>query len=98
MKLRSALMMALKDHIAREGLSQSHAARLFGVTQPRISDLMRGKVDLFSPDTMAAAGPNSQTERGDRLFRSLVSNEELRHVLVILKAEGVPLRCPEASC
>ena len=28
------------------------AARLFGVTQPRVSDLMRGKVDLFSLDTL----------------------------------------------
>ncbi|KLD31295.1 XRE family transcriptional regulator, partial [Xanthomonas perforans] len=37
MKLRSALMMALKDHIAREGLSQSQAAKVFGVTQPRVS-------------------------------------------------------------
>ncbi|AZR30967.1 helix-turn-helix domain-containing protein [Xanthomonas vasicola] len=52
MKLRSALMMALKDHIAREGLSQSQAAKVFGVTQPRMSDLMRGKIDLFSLDTL----------------------------------------------
>ena len=32
MKLRSALMMALKDHIQRRKLSQSQAAKLFGVT------------------------------------------------------------------
>jgi predicted XRE-type DNA-binding protein/phage-related protein len=60
MKLRSALMIALKDHIAREGLSQSQAAKVFGVTQPRVSDLMRGKIDLFGLDTLvnmlAAAG------------------------------------------
>jgi predicted XRE-type DNA-binding protein len=52
MKLRSALIMALKDHIARMGLSQSEAAKLFGVTQPRISDLMRGKIELFGLDTL----------------------------------------------
>jgi predicted XRE-type DNA-binding protein len=52
MKLRSALMMALKDHIAANGLNQAEAAKLFGVTQPRISDLMRGKIDLFSLDTL----------------------------------------------
>jgi predicted XRE-type DNA-binding protein len=52
MKLRSALMLALKDHIAEEGLSQSNAAKLFGVTQPRISDLMRGRIDLFAIDTL----------------------------------------------
>jgi len=52
MKLRSALMMALKDHIARAGLSQSQAAKLFGVTQPRVSDLLRGKINLFGLDTL----------------------------------------------
>jgi predicted XRE-type DNA-binding protein len=52
MKLRSVLMMALKDHSARTGLSQSEAAKLLGVTQPRVSDLMRGKIELFSLDTL----------------------------------------------
>jgi predicted XRE-type DNA-binding protein len=52
MKLRSALIMALTDHIARTGLSQSEAAKLLGVTQPRISDLMRGKIELFGLDTL----------------------------------------------
>jgi phage-related protein/predicted XRE-type DNA-binding protein len=52
MKFRSALMMALKDHIARTELSQSEAAKLLGVTQPRISDLMRGKIELFGLDTL----------------------------------------------
>jgi predicted XRE-type DNA-binding protein len=60
MKLRSQLMMALRDHIAQEGLSQAAAAKLFGVTQPRVSDLVRGKIDLFSLDALvnmlAAAG------------------------------------------
>jgi predicted XRE-type DNA-binding protein len=52
MKLRSALMMALKDHIVRAGLTQAQAAKRFGVTQPRVSDLVRGKVDLFAIDTL----------------------------------------------
>jgi predicted XRE-type DNA-binding protein len=52
MKLRSALMIALKDQIRSGGLTQAEAAKLFGVTQPRISDLMRGKIDLFSLDTL----------------------------------------------
>lgn len=52
MKLRSGLMMALKTHLARTGLSQSQAAKLFGVTQPRISDLMRGKINLFGLDAL----------------------------------------------
>ncbi len=52
MKLRSALMMALKGHIARAGMSQSQAAKLFGVTQPRVSDLLRGKINLFGLHTL----------------------------------------------
>ncbi|HTC97242.1 MAG TPA: XRE family transcriptional regulator [Bradyrhizobium sp.] len=52
MKLRSALIMALKDHITRAELSQSEAAKLLGVTQPRVSDLMRGKIELFGLDTL----------------------------------------------
>jgi len=52
MKLRSALMSALKEHISRANLSQSQAAKVFGVTQPRISDLTRGKVDLFGLDAL----------------------------------------------
>ncbi len=52
MRLRSALMMALTDHIERKGLSQSQAAKLLGVTQPRVSDLMRGKIGLFGLDML----------------------------------------------
>jgi len=54
MKLRSALMMALKEQIPGAELSQAQAAKLFGVTQPRASDLMRGKINLFSLDTLVS--------------------------------------------
>jgi len=54
MKLRSMLMMALAEHIKSAGLSQAEAAKLFAVTQPRISDLIRGKITLFSIDSLVA--------------------------------------------
>lgn len=60
MKLRSSLMTALREHINRSGMSQAQAAKLLGVTQPRVSDLMRGKISLFGLDALvnmaAAAG------------------------------------------
>jgi predicted XRE-type DNA-binding protein len=52
MKLRSALMTALKNHIKGEGWSQAEAARRLGVTQPRVSDLVRGRIHLFGLDTL----------------------------------------------
>ena len=60
MKLRSELMMALKNHIGHAQLSQAKAAKVLGVTQPRVSDLVRGKINLFGLDALvnmaAAAG------------------------------------------
>ena len=60
MKLRSQLMVQLQNYIARADLNQTEAAKLFNVTQPRVSDLMRGKINLFAIDALvnmaAAAG------------------------------------------
>ena len=52
LKIRSALMITLEAQIERRGWSQAEAARRFGVTQPRVSDLMRGKIDRFGLDTL----------------------------------------------
>lgn len=52
MELRSELMIALRDEIERRGWTQNEAAEYLGVTQPRISDLMRGKIGLFGLDAL----------------------------------------------
>jgi predicted XRE-type DNA-binding protein len=52
LKLRSALMIEIQKVIEARGLTQAAAARMFGVSQPRISNLVRGKIDLFSIDTL----------------------------------------------
>ena len=52
MKARSALMMELGAVIQSSGMTQGDAAAMIGVTQPRVSDLMRGKINLFSLDTL----------------------------------------------
>ena len=52
LKLRSSLMLALKRHIKSEGLTQAKAARILGITQPRISNLIHGKIDLFGLDLL----------------------------------------------
>lgn len=52
LKIRAELMIALQEHIKNTGLTQAQAAKLLGVTQPRISDLMRGKINLFSLESL----------------------------------------------
>ena len=52
LKLRSSLMLALTRHIKSEGLTQAQAASLLGITQPRISNLIHGKIDLFGLDLL----------------------------------------------
>ncbi|MBK5929907.1 helix-turn-helix domain-containing protein [Halochromatium salexigens] len=47
MKLCASLMRALQAQIADHGLSPTEAARRFGVTEPRIAELIAGKVTLF---------------------------------------------------
>jgi predicted XRE-type DNA-binding protein len=50
LKARAELMIVLTDHIMKQGWTQSEAAARLGVTQPRISDLMRGKFSAFGLD------------------------------------------------
>ena len=52
MKLRSNLMLQIRQVIEVNGWTQKKAAKKLGVTQPRISDLLRGKIDLFSLDML----------------------------------------------
>ncbi|HTQ23098.1 MAG TPA: helix-turn-helix transcriptional regulator [Candidatus Binataceae bacterium] len=52
LRLRARLMAELKRLIQARKLTQNSAAKLLGVTQPRISDLVRGKIDLFSIETL----------------------------------------------
>ena len=52
LRLRSELMVQIRKLIERRKLTQAAAAKLFGVTQPRVSDLVRGRIDLFSIDTL----------------------------------------------
>lgn len=52
MKARSDLMMAIRAAVDSWGVTQAEAARRLGVTQPRINDLLRGRIDKFSLDAL----------------------------------------------
>lgn len=59
-RTRLRLMRTIVETIERRGLKQREAAELFGTTQPRVSDIVRGKVEEVSLDSLvnmlAAAG------------------------------------------
>ncbi len=68
LRVRADLMIALEKVIARRRLTQAQAAKLLGVTQPRVSDLVRGRLHRFSIDALvdmlARAGVRLQLRVG----------------------------------
>jgi predicted XRE-type DNA-binding protein len=50
--VRSDLMIKVQKLIASRGLKQAEVAKILRVTQPRVSDLLRGRIDLFSTDAL----------------------------------------------
>src|SRR5258708_39034546 len=54
LKIRTDLMIRLSKLIEARRLTQAEAASLFGVTQPRVSDIVRGKIERFCIDTLVA--------------------------------------------
>jgi predicted XRE-type DNA-binding protein len=73
LRVRAELMIAIEKLIGRRKLTQAQAAKLLGVTQPRVSDLVRGRLHRFSIDALvemlARAGVkvHLSTERGSRV-------------------------------
>ncbi len=52
LRVRADLMLALERLIARRRLTQAQAAKLLGVSQPRVNDLVRGRLHRFSIDAL----------------------------------------------
>jgi predicted XRE-type DNA-binding protein len=50
--IRADLLIQLQKAIASRGLTQAKAAKILRVTQPRVSDVLRGRIDLFSTDSI----------------------------------------------
>ena len=50
--IRSGMMIALREPIRHQDWTQERAAKIMRVTQPRISDLVRGRIDRFSVDSL----------------------------------------------
>lgn len=52
MSMRSALLIAIEQKVRNWKVTQTEAASRLGVTQPRLNDLLRGKIANFSLDAL----------------------------------------------
>jgi len=52
MSMRSNLLIAIEQRVRSWGVTQAEAARRLGITQPRLNDLLRGRITNFSLDTL----------------------------------------------
>ena len=52
MALRAKVMIRLERHVKAQGWTQAEAARHLGVTQPRVSRLLKGRWEDFSLDML----------------------------------------------
>ncbi len=52
MKLRSMLLIAITKNIESRNINQTETARLLEITQPRVSALLKGKIEDFRLDTL----------------------------------------------
>ena len=50
--VRADLLIQVQKSVAARRLTQSETAKVLRVTQPRVSDLLRGRIDLFSTDAL----------------------------------------------
>ena len=50
--IRSRLMLEVERFVERSKLSQREAAKILGITQPRLNDLLQGKIQKFSIDSL----------------------------------------------
>lgn len=52
LRLRSELMLRVERYVRESGATQNEAARVLGITQPRLNALLKGRIDLFSLDAL----------------------------------------------
>jgi len=73
LQMRSQLMTALRKFVVKEELTQAEAAKRLKVTQPRVSDLMRGKISRFSLDTLVSMSSDAGLQVDLRITAKSVS-------------------------
>ena len=72
--LRSQTVVVLVHWFEESGLTQAVAAKTLGITQPRLNQLLKGKIDIFSLDALV----NMATNAGMRVGLSIRPNAAVK--------------------
>jgi len=101
-RVRDELIVKIKALIAAGGWTQQTAAELCGVTQPRISDLMRGNTSRFSLDALVSIAAalerhSSTTEGGTMEYTEADGLRQVAEFMAKLAAKPVKGRYPAAT-
>lgn len=67
LRVRAELMRKISTLVLAEGLNQTEAALRCGITQPRMNDLLKGRISRFSLDALV----NIATSIGQRVHLEL---------------------------
>ena len=86
--LRSQTMMAVTNWYEASGLTQAQAAKALGVTQPRLNQVLKGKINEFSLDALV----NMATRAGMRVGLTIKPVPGVR-----VKAAGKPAPAKRAT-
>ena len=112
LKLRSALMMEIAERIKDQGLTQTQAAEVLHITQPRVTALLKGKINEFRLDSLVdmahRLGMHVSINVGERLLftmqhsasaarKSANRPASFSHECVAPQGAGTPRNGPE-SC
>jgi len=68
MKMRAEIMIHMRHRLKEQGWTQVEAARRLGITQPRVSRLVKGKVEDFSMDMLLVLAARAGLRAELRLF------------------------------
>jgi len=52
LKLRAELMMAVSEYVKQSGLTQTQAAEKLATTQPRLNDVLKGRIEKCTVDRL----------------------------------------------
>jgi predicted XRE-type DNA-binding protein len=88
LQVRSDLMIAITEYIKDNKLTQKNAAELLKVKQPRISDIVNGKIDKFTVDTLL----NMLTLAGIEVELSITPTKKHSEVIEVI-IENAPWPC-----